>query len=68
MVAYVSVTNHPYFDVTGREGAFELRGVPAGTYELEAWHEVFGTKTAQVTVADDSTAEVTFSYTAQDAA
>ena len=39
MRAYVNVMEHPYFAITGPDGAFELRHVPPGDYTLEALHE-----------------------------
>jgi len=63
MGAYVGVMTHPFFDVTGKDGKFEIKGVPAGTYEIEAWHEKLGTKTASVTVGDNDTQTVDFSMT-----
>lgn len=64
MNAFVGVTEHPYFAVSGADGAFTITGLPAGTYQLEAWHERFGTRTASVTVADGGTATVEFTYSA----
>ena len=63
MQSYVAVMSHPYFDVTGEDGRFEIRNVPAGTYEIEAWHERLGTQTATVTVEDggSATSDLTFS-------
>ena len=61
MNAYVGVMTHPFFDVTGTDGKFEIKGVPAGTYEVEAWHERLGTKTASVTVGDSDTQTLDFS-------
>jgi hypothetical protein len=52
MVAYVGVLPHPFFAVTGDDGAFTLQGLPAGTYTVEAWHEQLGTQTQTVTVAE----------------
>ena len=40
MRAYLGVVPHPFFSVTGADGAYELRGLPAGTYLIEAWTEV----------------------------
>lgn len=62
MSAYVGVLSHPYFDVTSEDGGFEISGLPAGTYEIEAWHERLGTQTASVTVADGETASASFSF------
>jgi len=35
----VMVVSHPYYAVTDADGRFELTDVPAGQYELVAWHE-----------------------------
>jgi hypothetical protein len=42
MNAEMFVIPHPYYAVTDETGRFELTGVPAGTYELMAWHEGWG--------------------------
>ena len=63
MNAYVGVLSHPYFSVTGNDGAFTISGLPSGTYEIEAWHEKLGTRTATVTVADGATESVSFTFT-----
>ncbi|MDX1682650.1 MAG: carboxypeptidase regulatory-like domain-containing protein, partial [Phycisphaeraceae bacterium] len=39
MNAYVHVLDHPFFYVTGEQGAFEILGLPPGEYTLEAWQE-----------------------------
>jgi plastocyanin len=62
MNAYVTVSPHPFYDVTGSDGAFQIGGLPAGTYELEAWHERLGTQSATVTVADGETVTQTFTF------
>jgi hypothetical protein len=64
MNAFVGVTAHPYFAVSGTDGSFTISGLPAGTYEIEAWHEKFGTRTASVTVADGGQATVEFTFSA----
>ena len=64
MSTYVGVLDHPYFSVTGKDGAFDISKLPAGTYTLEAWHEKYGTQTQQVTVGDGETQEVSFTFTA----
>jgi hypothetical protein len=67
MAASIVVSPHPYFATTGEDGSFELQGVPAGTYTLEAWHETFGTKTAEVTVKEGASAEASFEFASADA-
>jgi hypothetical protein len=62
MQSYIGVSSHPFFAVTPKEGSYEIRDLPAGTYELEFWHERLGTKTATVTVGDGAraTSDMTF--------
>jgi hypothetical protein len=64
MHAYIGVMDHPYFAVTGKGGTFELRGVPPGTYTIEAWHEKLGTETQSVTLGDKGHKEITFTFKA----
>ena len=63
MRAFLSVVSHPFFAVTGEDGTFTLKGVPPGTYTVEAIQEKFGRKTAQVTVAAHESKTVDFTYT-----
>jgi len=66
MTAWVVVNPNPYFATTNAEGSFDIEDVPVGTYTLEAWHEVLGTKTAQVTVKEGQQATVSFEFSAND--
>lgn len=51
MKGYIAVLKHPYFAVTDKDGHFEVKGLPPGTYAIDAWQEKFGTQTKKVTVA-----------------
>lgn len=62
MSAYGGVVDHPFFAVSGSDGSFAISGLAAGTYTLEAWHEVYGTQRASVTIADGETASIEFSF------
>jgi hypothetical protein len=42
MKAYIMVFDHPFFAVTGTDGAFEIKGVPAGEQNLVLWQERVG--------------------------
>jgi hypothetical protein len=59
MHAWAVVMDHPYFAVTGDDGAFQIRGLPAGTYTLEAWHPVLGLKSMTVVIGTGNKAQVT---------
>lgn len=62
MSAYMGVVPHPFFAVSGADGSFEITGLPAGTYTLEAWHEELGTKTMEITVDGTSPANAAFTF------
>jgi hypothetical protein len=65
MTGWVLVSSHPFFAVTGDDGSFKITGVPPGSYTVEAWHERYGTKTSEVTVAADKPAEASFQFEAK---
>ncbi len=60
MGAHIRVFDHPFFDVTGKEGTFEIKGLPAGKYVVKAWHEKLGEQTMTVEVAAGETKEIDF--------
>ena len=62
MNAFVGVLDHPFYSVTGADGAFSLAGLPPGTYTIEVWHEKLGTQTQSVTIAAKETKEVAFAF------
>jgi plastocyanin len=63
MGAYVAVLAHPFFDVTSDDGTFTIENLPAGRYEIEAWHEKLGVQTLTTEVADAQTVELEFTMT-----
>jgi plastocyanin len=65
MGAYVGVVPHPYFSVTGADGAFSLKNLPAGEYTIEAWHEKYGTQTQKMKVGDGETQTIEFTFEAK---
>ena len=60
MTGYLHVLAHPFFAVTGPDGAFTITGLPAGTYTLEAWHGKLGTRQLTVTVSGEASQRVEF--------
>jgi hypothetical protein len=66
MRAYVGVLPHPFYAVSDASGKFEIKGVPAGTYTLVAWHEKYPTGITQtVTVGSGAAATSDFSFTGE---
>ena len=63
MFSYVSVFDHPYFAVTGKDGSYKIANVPPGKYTLEISHRkaapIGSTVTKEIEVKDQSvTADV----------
>ncbi|MBT8493991.1 MAG: TonB-dependent receptor [Deltaproteobacteria bacterium] len=64
MKGFVVLSDHPYSSVTDESGTAVLENVPVGEYEIEAWHELYGVKTAKVRVEEGATAELELGYDA----
>ena len=65
MKAYIGVMKHPFFAVSSDDGAFEIKGVPPGTYTVVAWREGGANgneKTMQVTVPANGSAKADFAF------
>lgn len=63
MFSYVSIFDHPYFAVTGKDGSYKIANVPPGKYTLEISHRraapIGSTVTKEIEVKDQSvTADV----------
>lgn len=62
MRSYISVLDHPFFAVTDEDGKYEIKGLPAGEYEVEAVHEKLKSQTGKITVKDGEKATLDLSY------
>jgi plastocyanin len=62
MNAWIGVVTHPFYATSGAGGAFSLKGLPPGTYTIEAWHEKLGTMTQPVTLGAKETKPITFTF------
>src|SRR5216117_1004378 len=65
MHAWLGVLAHPFYSVSGSNGGFSIKGLPPGTYTIEAWHEKYGTQTATVTVTGSETKAQDFTFAAK---
>ena len=65
MHAWLGVLAHPFYGVSGSNGGFSIKGLPPGTYTIEAWHEKYGTQTATVTVTGSETKAQDFTFAAK---
>lgn len=62
MTGFVFAMDHPYFSVSDAEGNFSIAGLPAGEYDVVAWHEQYDEQTGTVTVAADGSGSIDFSF------
>lgn len=62
MLGWVGILPHPHFAVTGEDGSFEFKGLPPGEYEIEAWHEKYGTQTRKTKLDAKGNLDVEFSF------
>ena len=62
MRAWVGAVNHPFHAVSAGNGSFSLKGLPPGTYTVEAWHETLGTQTQSVTIGASESKDITFTF------
>jgi plastocyanin len=62
MSSWAGVLPHPFFAVSGEDGSFTIKGLPAGTYVIEAWHEKLGTQTQKVTVGENEAKSAAFAF------
>jgi plastocyanin len=62
MRGYIAVFKHPYFVVTDKNGGFELKDLPAGTYTITAWQEKLGTQIQKVTVGAGEAKTLDFAF------
>lgn len=62
MLGWLSVMDHPFFSTTQKDGQFKIADLPAGTYEIEAWHEKLGKKQMSITVTDDENKTIDFTF------
>jgi hypothetical protein len=62
MHAYIGVLEHPYFVVSGQDGSFEIKNLPAGTYTIAVWQEKLGTQEQTITVSPQKNATADFMF------
>jgi hypothetical protein len=65
MHGYFAVLKTSHYDVSKGGGDFKLPNLPPGKYTITAWHEDYGTQTADVTITGNETKEQNFTFKAK---
>jgi plastocyanin len=60
MNCIVMVLENPYFAVTNDKGAYNITGVPPGTYRLKSWHERLPAQVKEITVPEQGEVKADF--------
>ncbi len=62
MKSYIFVFKNPYYAITSKDGKFELKNLPPGTYTIEAWHEKYGVSDQTVTIGAKESKPLNFTF------
>lgn len=62
MHAWAFAADNPYVAVTAKDGSFAIPDLPAGDYELKAWHPVLGEKSTKVAVTAGAPSAASFEF------
>ncbi|HEY6139844.1 MAG TPA: carboxypeptidase regulatory-like domain-containing protein [Thermoanaerobaculia bacterium] len=62
MKSWLAVMPHPFYAVSQMNGTFTIPNLPPGNYTIVAWHEKYGSKEQQVTVAAKESKAISFSF------
>jgi hypothetical protein len=65
MSAYLVSQEHPYYAVTDANGGFKIDDIPAGSYQVELWHEKLGKKTVPATITAKQESKVSWTLAAK---
>ena len=62
MAAVIGVFDNAMFTATGEDGAFDIKGIPDGTYTLVARHERYGSLRQPLVIKDGQAVAADFRY------
>ena len=65
MQAHSITVDNPYYALTGLDGTFTIKDLPAGVYKVRAWHPILGMQEQQIAVEAGGTASTGFTFHAR---
>ena len=66
MQSWGMAVGNPYFAVSGPDGGFTIPDLPAGTYDVIAWHPYMKVRAQRVTVPADGSVALNFQFDASE--
>ncbi len=62
MHGYFVVLKTSHYAVSGEDGSFEIKGLPAGKYTVTAWQEQYGSQNQEVTISGSEAKTANFTF------
>ncbi len=66
MQAWVAVLQNPYYALTNKDGNYEIKNLPPGSYQLKVWSPFYTAQTIPVVIKDKSQVVKNFSLKRSD--
>ena len=66
MQAFIRVDTHPFHAVTDPDGHFRIPDIPAGSHDLEIWHEKLGRQRKTIRIEAGKTKHIDVEYALKD--
>jgi hypothetical protein len=60
--AYVAVFDHPFFATSDAFGRYQISAIPAGRYQVIAWHEKLGEQETEITLVPGEVRNLDFVF------
>jgi hypothetical protein len=65
MQVFFQPVDNPYYAIVRVDGTFTISDIPAGTYEVYAWHPTLGKQEASITIPAKGQAKADFAFAAK---
>jgi tetratricopeptide (TPR) repeat protein len=56
------IVDNPYYAITDKDGSFSIKGIPPGTYKVNAWHPFIPNLNGSITIKSGSQSTLNFEF------